>query len=345
MAFDWQDFLDRRGIEYAERGKSTAKNNIYVHCPFCGDSDTGHHMGISLDGKGWGCWREQQHRGRNPTKLVQALLGISWQEAQGITGSTGRAPASATLLGAVRTALGMDKPSQAESKTELTLLKQFLPLRTNKPSPHLSYMRKRKFSDEEIEWLTKRFKLHVSWVAHPHWAWRIIIPVYDMRKRLVTWTGRAVGETKLRYRSLSSDPEKQKKGEPLALGPISDYFLDGRRAAKGGRFLVLCEGPFDCMRLALEAGEFDARVTCFFGKAISPAQLDTLARIRDRYDAVFLLLDAAEKASAMRMASNLTALQVKPFYLEGKKDPGEMTAAEVRALFKRMEAKVSGNRN
>src|ERR1700749_2815452 len=105
--FDWVYFLESRGIEYSDRGPSTSRGNVYIHCVFCGDEDQGRHMGVSILGRGWGCWKNSAHRGIAPTRLIQALLGCSWDEAARIGTAGKSAPASGSdYLGSIKRALG-----------------------------------------------------------------------------------------------------------------------------------------------------------------------------------------------------------------------------------------------
>lgn len=297
-------------------------------------------MGVSLEGKGWGCWREASHRGKAPTRLIQAILGCSWAEALRITGSRSALPAGPDgLLGAVRSALG-DLPP-ASLAPAIKLPSEFKPL-SLRAGPFYSYFRDRDFVRDEIEWLAKAFDLHTC-LRGSNWAWRIILPVRDEQSELITWTGRAVGEARIRYKTLTSDPERA-GNDPVALAPISDCLLNMKRLVRGAHFLVVTEGPFDCMRLALEVQDFDAQVTCLFGKAMSPAQMDILAMIRPLYDRVFLLLDPDAGVSSLRMSAALQPLGVEPFLLEGSNDPGDLMPDEVRDLLGQMEHRAAVKR-
>src|SRR6516162_5304184 len=87
--FSWEHFLDSRGIPYQTSGRNVARGNIVLHCPFCGSADESFHMEISVTGKGWRCFRRPgEHKGRNPTRLVQAILGCSFHNAALITGQS-----------------------------------------------------------------------------------------------------------------------------------------------------------------------------------------------------------------------------------------------------------------
>lgn len=338
MSINWLEFLEAHNIEYISRGPSTSRDNVYVHCIFCGDADRGYHLGISLNGKGWGCWRESAHRGRSPVRLIQALLRCSWQEANRMAFGGQRVPkADSGLLDVVVQLLGKGSPPRIERN--LKLLDVFERL-TVHPTPHYHYMRSRSFFPSDIEELADRFNLRICWNRGPQqWRWRLIVPVYDERKRLLTWTGRAVGDTELRYRTLTVHPKSE--NEITALAPITNCFLNLSEIIEGGEFLVLVEGPFDCFRVALESDSFGAGTGCLFGKTISPAQLDVLASVRHLYKSIFLLLDPDAKIGALRLSSQLAALNVTPILLDGDADPGDLSSLAMRKLLGQLEDRTS----
>ena len=84
--FDWLNFLNRHGISYVDTGRNVRRNNISMPCVLCGD-DPSENLGISLVGKGWSCWRNKNHKGIHPHRLIIALLGCSFQQAAAIVAS------------------------------------------------------------------------------------------------------------------------------------------------------------------------------------------------------------------------------------------------------------------
>lgn len=341
-AFDWRKFCEAHQIDYIERGASTAKGNIYIACPMCGNADAGHHMGLHLDSGAWGCWKNNQHRGRAPNRLIQACLGISWADAARIAGkgAGGANFGSGGLLSAVRGMLGLGEPEAP--KKPLRLPREFKPL-----TPHANGASKlftawmadvRRYGRKDLDIASVRFNLH--WSMTGDWSYRLIVPIHDEKGDLITWTGRAItDQANIRYKTLTSDPEKAGEG-PMALQPISDCLLGLSDLFEGGSFLVLGEGPFDGFRLSLMADEFDARGSCLFGKVVSDAQLDLLAQLRPRYDAIFLLLDPDAALDALRTGSQLRALGVIPIPLHGDDDPDEMPRHVLRGLFEDMARKA-----
>lgn len=325
MNFDWLAFLEAHGIDYEDR-----KGNLYVRCPMCGEADQGHHMGLSTQGKGWGCWRDRAHRGRAPQRLIQALLGCSWQEASRLAGKAahGLLWGSGSLSDAVAAAFGTEAPP--ETKT-LLKPKEFRPLNTQGHGRlFYGYMANRGFSYAETDNLAARFDLHYS--MQGDWSYRLIVPVHDEAGSWVTWTGRAINEgAQVRYKTLTSDADKAGNG-PCALLPSSDCLLALPSLIEGGSFLVIGEGPMDGMRLGLFVDEYDAHATCLFGKTMSAAQMDLIAMLRPRYDRVYLLLDPDAAMDALAMTQSCAPLGVEPIFLQGENDPGEMTAKEIRGL-------------
>lgn len=335
MPFDWPNFLQTRGIEYVDRGPSTAKGNVYVHCPMCGGADRGHHMGIALDGRGWGCWKSSAHRGRAPERLIQALIGCSWAEAAEIAGKGASSLdfGSGGILTKVQGLVG----SPPCENLALSLPKTFQ--RLDHASGHAitvfwGYLERRGFDDDQIEVLCEKFDLRFSSIGDS-WAYRVILPIYNDLGILQTWTGRAVNsDAKAKYKTLSTKPGAD---QWIALAPSSDLLLDMPGLfANAGDFLILCEGPFDAMRVACFLEPYDAQVTCLFGKVVSPSQMDYLARLRPYYDKVFLLLDPEASLDALVMAGSLAALDITPIYLQGNRDPGEMRESEIERLLDRL---------
>lgn len=285
-------------------------------------------MGVSLNGKGWGCWRNQAHRGRDPKRLIMALIGCSAAEAATIAGQNAAklAYGGAGLLETVRGALGAAKVSPKPAPLIMPQqLRQF-----NNRSLFWDYMLGRGYDKKEITELVHNFDLRGTLLGD--WSYRVVIPVHDYGGDLVSWTGRAISDqAKLRYKTLTANPETAGDG-PCAVGPITDFFLNMELIRRGGTNLILVEGPFDCFSLELYAGDYDSHATCFFGKAVSPAQMDLLVELMPVYDAIWLVLDPEAALDALAVRTQLVSLGVKTYQLEGNEDPGEMKVVAVRRM-------------
>src|SRR6185312_5603411 len=83
--FDWEQFLDNHGIDYVTTGHNARRGNIGIACPWCGN-DPSHHLGISTNGRGYHCWRNEAHSGKAPHRLVMALLGAKESALRVIAG-------------------------------------------------------------------------------------------------------------------------------------------------------------------------------------------------------------------------------------------------------------------
>lgn len=335
--FDWPRFLDANRIEYIDRGPSTAKGNVYVRCPFCGDADQGHHMGVSLHGKGWGCWKTDSHRGKAPHRLIQALIGCSWAEAERIAGSRKQiATSDGSLLDQVSALVGIPA---AAGQFEPTLDQPGSRI-TNRCRPLWEYLFKLRGFAEYTDEVISRFKITGS--LDGPWRYRVIFPVQDWDRSLITWTGRSVvTAAEPRYRSLTVDPEKAIGGQ-VARQPISDCLLRLPQLAKGGRLLVLSEGPLDAAKLSLHERENEAVATCLFGKRISAGQLDLLAQLRSRFDHIALLLDPDASMDAVGLESGASFLGINSIRLKGS-DPGKMKSAEIKALYSRINRRIDSS--
>ena len=320
------NFLDRHRIEHAPQGK----DRILIHCPFCGESDPSMHMVVRLSDGAWKCWRNpQRERGRDPTKLVQALLGCTWDEARRITGQTS---ASHGLAGKdvsdyVRGAMMPEIPTTDKRDP---LLLTYPRIRPGSSSRAVRYMQSRGFTDDEIFFNDFDLRFTIGGAFKD----RIVFPVYCAG--LVTWTGRSIYPTALpRYKTLTTDAAKaREEGTPLALKPITDTLLNFDRLwPHPRRLLVICEGPFDAFNVQTKGGHKEIDATCIFGLGVSFQQIVLLEKLIEASEDTMLLLDNDQPAESLRIHERLKHLGVKMGRVPvGRKDPGEMSRAEVVRL-------------
>lgn len=337
MMFDWQRFLDRHSIPYVERGPNIGRNEIGVKCPFCGPADKSEHMAISLLGRGWICRREsQRHKGRHPARLVAALLGCSYQRAKELVGDPLELVETGSISGVVEKQFTDDVPDQEPDDRTLSLPKEFRTLCLSVSArPFLNYLLSRGYTDRQIFGpMTKRYG--IKYCCKGVWKGRIIFPVYHDGK-LVSWTGRTIYRSQsLRYKSLTADPEAARTdGTDVALGPISNFLLWRDFLLETGRnILVICEGPFDALRLNLIGRRYGVAATCLFTNSPSEAQFQELMDIAPRFDRCFLLLDQSMWNRCREVARQFTSYcTVQPLRMpDNVADPGEMTAEDLRRL-------------
>lgn len=341
---DWPQLLRNHNIEFVETGPSTARGNVYVKCPWCQDADAGHHMGISIRNpwRGFGCWKNNSHRGKNAARLLAGLLHISFESAEALLDfRSGTALEADSRLGdRVRAMLGGDDMTQITTKRKrLRIPKEIKPLDPDgrgQSKLFVNYLvEERGYTRKQVAKLCHRYELHYC-MSGP-FSYRLVIPIYD-EQGLVTWTGRSISKSEeLRYLTLTRDEEKAtKQGLQPAREPITNcLFNEPELMQQGGRLIIVCEGPLDAMRTDFAAARTSrhVRATCVFGKAVSPMQIDKLDALSRLYDRKILLLDQDAALDSFRVVDALTEIGFRTKRLPKKwKDPGEMPLSKLESL-------------
>ena len=341
---DWERILSANRIEFISGGKSTSRDNIYVHCPWCGSADQGHHLGISLKGKGWGCWRNSSHRGKSAVKLLAGLLGVSLARASSMLGiSSGPAMTDDhNVADRVRQLWAGEAPEDKEGP--LTFPKQIKPLlpiaAKGHDHPMTSYLKDRGYSN-----YSQRhdvcFQHDLHYALSGAFAYRLIFPVYNEAKELMTWTGRATNDDAgLRYMTLSTQPEKAEANNlPVAKEKITNLiFNEPNLYEDQGSLLIAMEGPFDAMRVEYATRIFKKRIsaTCLFGKAISDRQVDRLFRLADIYTRKVLILDPDAELDSLQVIDRLRPAGFTFKRLPSDQDPGEMSEGAIQSLIREL---------
>lgn len=325
--FDWLNFLNQYNISFVTAGHSVSKGNVAVRCPWCSSEDPSTHMGISLDGKGWGCWRRADHRGRNPARLVQALLGCSQDRAREIVGYSDK------LIGDDFLAQVMGRLSAAVEPVKvgkLVLPDEFKPIKPlPSAKPYIAYLKRRGFDplalgDYDLRYCTRG----------PYHG-RIIFPIY-YRGELMTWSGRSIYPTEgQRYKVLSTKPERAAiEGYGLARASSNHLLLFYDMLVKSSAdTLFVCEGPFDALKVMWLGRDSGIVATCLFTNSPTMEQVDLLYDLVPRFKRRYLLLDRDMFYVAIKTSSSLTGLELDPVMLPpGVKDPGELTAQSFAEL-------------
>lgn len=334
MAFDWKTFLARNRVEH----RQASRYQLEVQCPFCGQSDPSKHMSINTQGRGWRCFRNPTHSGRSRAKLIQGLLHCSWDEARALAGyeATPSVPEE-NLAAQLADMLGMEAPESARPAPQyLSLPKSFRPLNSTSvlADPFWNYLYGRGFSSDEIAWLADHYDL--QYATSGYWRYRIVVPVHDQRQRLMTWTARSIlPDAEVRYLTLSAT------SEPPHLAPPGDLLLGLPLlwSCNDPRVLVICEGPFDAMRLSVAGARYGVYATCLFGLNVSEAQLSLLLELSQRFRRMRLLLDDDAQLVLLRILQPLSVLRVTSARLpEGVDDPGAMPRAMAEEFTRRLVA-------
>jgi len=321
MALDWQKFLRQHRIEYGTR--PIARGWVSLHCPLCGPADPSQHLGVYLRTGKWNCWRSA-HRGIPHTglRLIQLLLHCTEDEAQRLLGEGGGTdiPTDAELFDRVRAQLGLDASPSAPKA--LRMPKEFKPLlgASRFAEQFQRYLRGRGYRQLQAEWLCEAYDLRYA--TQGRFRYRVIVPVYSRKGVLLTWTARTIlAKEEVRYLTLSKREQVCAPKETLLGLPLLWECEDPQ-------VLVICEGPFDAMRVTTFGRFFGVYGTCLFGLSLQSSQMNLLAELRARFPRQVLLLDAEASFQAFSMAHAGLDLEIE--YLPTSiKDPGEMPAQDV----------------
>lgn len=316
-SFDWMGFCVSRGIDFIRSGKNVSGNHIAIKCPFCGAADPSEHMVLSLDESKpyWYCWRDQDHRGRNPSFLIARLGGMSLAAARslvdegiGVLDSEWNEVVNRLVNGA---------PEVKEHKIRAITLPKGVNRLTDKKTnfPFLDYLEGRGFSAPEK--MIRDVELYASFFGW--FAYRIVFPIYHDGK-LVNLMGRDItGKHRLRYRALPAD----KAGLDL---DHTVYNHDD--AMLGGQILWMVEGPMDALKLNWYGDKEDSAVA-LFGMP-KGAQIAVLNRLAKWFDVAKVVLDSDSIGKSLRLQQQLAGPIATGFLPGGAKDVGAMSARMVK---------------
>lgn len=327
MAFQWVQFLDSNHIHYATSGPNVSRGHIAVHCPFCGSQDPSQHMSLNLKHGGWNCWRNENHSGKSPVYLIQAMIGCSRERAQSIVGDSVFIPDD--FLGTVQALIA---PQQSAVRKPILLPPEFKRFEGQASARRfIEYLKGRDFTSKQIGRMSDRYDLRYCTAGK--FRGRVIFPV-TFEGNLMTYTGRTIyPDIELRYKTLSYDPELE---EIPAVGPISDYLLFYDLLIKNRAdcdTLIYCEGPFDALKVNVIGRAHGIAATCFFTSSPSQGQIDLAGDLVDVYKRRYLLLDQGTLATALRTQIGMSTLVHRVLTLpKAYKDPGLLTQKALLAI-------------
>lgn len=326
MKLDVIRFLDDRRIYYRTSGPNCAKGGVVIKCPFCGESDPSEHMGWDLRTGYWNCWRSKQHGGKKPHRLIMALTGCSYEEADEIV--EGAVDLDGFEDEVAKFERLMRPPITPIAEQELELPNSFRLLKDRGLGRHyVNYLIERRgFRRKDIRDLVEQYNLH--YCTSGYWGGRLIFPI-TMEGKLMSWTGRAISwREELRYLSLSN---KLNGSGQKALASVKDMIWNYDQLMCGGELLIIVEGPLDALKVDFYGQEYGARATCLFGTGLSEEQYAILSEAREKFDSMFVLGDAGAMNNVADLISELGSLDAEDLPLPfGIEDPGEMTPQQVR---------------
>lgn len=337
---DWIKFLQANRIPYLTSGPRTTKGWVEIRCPFCGSADPSAHMGIKLKGRRWNCWRNPVHTGSDPAKLIQQLLGCSYSEARAFVSvepTVGLQDHEITTQLWKHLGVEDERPRGALS-LEDEGLKPLASAHGVLVEPVLNYLRGRGYVGSSLRWLIESYELHYA--LEGRYAHRVVFPIRDRYGKLLTWVGRSIRKREsLRYLAQPVSPREGFK--QVALTPTKKTLLGLPLLWRvlDPRVLVICEGPFDAVRISSVGQSLGVYATCLFGLTLSVEQLTLLAALRQRFPVMVVLLDASTGFQPFRLANAgldcvTRSLQDAVRRDDGSSpgDPGEMEPIEVLSL-------------
>ena len=282
-------YLDGAGHHHARRGW------VQLHCPQCAGGVSGWHLGFNPAVGAWSCYRCGALRFYN---VLGGILGISDRD----TIRRIAAKFQTQDRGAVRTPIQRGK----------TLL---MPPHGPLLPAHSAYLQNRGFDPDE---LARVWGIGGCGPFGGEWAWRVFIPVLDADDRAVSYTARAIADTRPKYRSCEDklcliDPQTVVYGLNLVPGDT----------------VCIVEGPTSAWRIGPGA-------VGTLGMNWHLAQANRLRRFSRR----FICYDPEPQAQkrAVELASVLALFPGTTEVLSGfDTDPGEFGPELVAELRKEIE--------
>lgn len=330
---DWREVLTEHRVHFIESGANVRRGELNIRCPFCGSADPSEHLGLNLDTGHWSCWRNRaEHSGKSPVRLLMKLLHVSHPEAMQIAGLD----ASYVDPDGFQAMVHRMRAAKVESPTpEAALLhmKGFERISDyGLTRRHYGYLDNRWFDPVHLsEWYSVMAGIDGVWKD------RVIFPYYE-NKELVTWTGRAIGAAEVRYRDLPIRAPYEAYNGPLARVPAKETLFNHDCMLKGGRWLILQEGPVDALKIDVYGRDWNVRSVGLSTASISDGQMARLDMHAHNFDHIGVMMDNANTldiVDSMTMQARVRSVHKSVHVLRvpnGKKDGGELKPREVDAF-------------
>lgn len=296
--FRWRELFDEQRIRYIERGANVKRGEINIKCPFCGAADPSFHMGVNLETGFWACWRNENHRGKSPLRLIVTLLKVSYYRAREIAGfgddyidPEGFSAMAARVLG--REGLLAGGKTVEEDRTRLRFPADFEHPARDHGSKVWNYLARDRGFGAYTDLLVDYYDIQWTRGARvddkdpdarrKRYAWtdRAVIP-YFLDGKLVTWTGRTINGHAIRYKDLSIDE---------SIVPPKQTLFNFDRTIKGGKVLVAVEGPIDALKVDLFGAEAGVRAVALSTNSMTDEQVYMLADAAERFERLLFMLD------------------------------------------------------
>jgi hypothetical protein len=260
-------------------------------------------MGLNLESGFWACWRNSDHRGKSPLRLLIKLLGIPYWKAREIAGfDEGYVDPDgfSSLVQRFRsTGWSKDKAESPPIK-QLEFPREFRAISDSLATArHWRYLLDRGFPACDLDDLCYDYDLKAT--VSGYWSYRVIIP-YRFDREVVTWTARHIGRDPVRYLDLSREQ---------SLIPPKETLFNHDAMIGGGRWLILVEGPIDTLKLDFYGKSHGVRTVGLSTNSISEDQLYLLSAGADGFDHVGVMVDnsgATSIVDGMRLKGQLAAV-------------------------------------
>lgn len=328
---NWRRIITDNGIEHIERGANVKRGEINIKCPLCGPADPSFHLGLNLDNGWWACWRNKMHRGKSPVRLLMALLRVPYWKARELAGLSadyvdpeGFTAVVARILGHAAVVEG----PKSEARRFLQLPSDVIPISEKAPRSrrHYEYLAE----DRGFGFFTRDLcDLYDLCAARGVWVDRVLIP-YFIGGELVTWTARAIAESRIRYRDLAVDD---------CLVPPKETLYNYDCIAAGGKVLLICEGPVDALKLDFFGFGAGVRAVALSTNSMTDEQLYMLEEARDQFLWLGVMMDAtpAGTAATTVMCDQLAHLNARSIPVPyQRKDAGALAPHQAIAFADRL---------
>jgi len=343
--FDIIQYLEDIDIDFSESGKNVARNNVGIHCPFCGDNS--YHLNVHLDSKVFACWRCPTVKG-NLMELVRMVEGLprpfAWRRVKELLklGKTIELPDDYNLQEEVENRLREEprkkktsrKKAEGVSKADFLLPKSRRALTDLKRSLHLhrvflNYIKKRKFTAEELsDW-------GIEACLAGFYGMRLFIPVH-YKGEVVNFAARDItGKAEKKYMNYSNDK---------AIMSMKSVLYGYGYVKKGRKRLILTEGMFDAIRVGR------GKAVAMMSKTLTTAQQKMLKRLRPKEIVIMLDNDPPKRGIAVQLSdtwadarkiagalSSIHSWDISIVSLPKGCDPGSMKRKEIKKAVQERE--------
>lgn len=288
---DYEAILNQLGVPFWTSGKNNVEGCLTIHCPCCpeDDPDPSRHGNLDPATGKYSCWR---CKGSHPAVVIARAGRISVNAATELirknsVGENSVKEGPVTYAETIKLP-GSQKPSEL----------------------HTKYLESRGLDVEELCFYHGiRFTGMMEKWEGVDWGYRVIIPVFDIKGKLVSFQGRGIFKQQ-DPRYLFPPKEKQVRD--------SKTLLYGANLCKPNNPLLVVEGVVDAWKLGPGA-------VCTFGSSVTKEQILEMSR----WKKVFLAFDHEPTAigHARDVAKELSALGVEAYLVNtdfGLKEDGEV---------------------